>query len=97
MRFDVLASDFDPIAFSDETCQIETVFLWEKIRFIVRAEIRANAKTNYCCGLAPRRDALKRCTAQMIQASEPTLVASGLAAKRRAECARVNLSWHLAL
>ena len=46
-----------------------------------------------CCGLAPRRDALRRCTACRAQALEPTLTASGLAAKRRAECFRVNLSF----
>ena len=33
-----------------------------------------------------------RCTARRTQASEPTLTAFGLAAKRRAKWARVNLS-----
>ena len=33
-----------------------------------------------------------RCTARRAQASEPRLAAFGLATKRRAECARVNLS-----
>ena len=33
-----------------------------------------------------------RCTARRTQTSEPTLTAFGLAAKRCAECARVNLS-----
>ena len=37
-----------------------------------------------------------RCTARKTQASEPTLTAFVLAAKRRAECARVNLSWYFA-
>ena len=53
----------------------------KKRRFIVRAEIRANAETNCCCSLAPRRYALRRCPARRIQASEPRLTASGLAAK----------------
>ena len=35
-----------------------------------------------------------RCTARRTQASEPTLNAFGLAPKRRAECARVSLSWY---
>ena len=35
--------------------QIETVFLFGKIIFIVGVEIRANAESNCCfCGLAPR-------------------------------------------
>ena len=33
-----------------------------------------------------------RCTARRTRAFDPTLTASGLAAKRRAECAGVNLS-----
>ena len=35
-----------------------------------------------------------RYTARRTHASEPRLTASGLAAKRRGECARVNLSWY---
>ena len=35
-----------------------------------------------------------RCTARRTQASEPTLNAFGLAAERRTECAKVNLSWY---
>ena len=38
-----------------------------------------------------------RCTARKTQASEPTLTAFGLAAKRRAEWVRVNRSWHFVL
>ena len=62
------------------------------------AEIRANAETNCCCGLAPRRDALVAppCAYHESQASEPRLAASGLAAKIRVECDRVNLSWYFA-
>ena len=36
-----------------------------------------------------------RCTARRTQASEPTLTASGLSAKRRADCARVIPSWYI--
>ena len=86
MRFDFELQILIPSHFQMWTWQIETVSLCEKYIYIVRAEIRANAETNCCCGLAPRRDALMRCTARSIQASEPTLTASGLAAKRRAEC-----------
>ena len=64
-------------------------------RRLVRAEVLEHTpETNCCCGLAPRkktRGALfTRCRAQ---APKPMLTASGLAATRRAECARVNLSW----
>ena len=36
-----------------------------------------------------------RWPARRTQASGPTLTVSGLAARRRGECARVNLSWYL--
>ena len=36
-----------------------------------------------------------RCPARRTQAPEPRLTVSGLAAKRRRECARANLSWYL--
>ena len=74
--------------FQLSSSQIKTVLLGEKIGCIVRAEIRANAETNCCCwGLAPQEMRRVRCTARRNQASESTLTASGLAAKRRAECA----------
>ena len=59
-----------------------SLFLCEKIRFILPAAIRANAKTNCLLwsGAAKRRP--NRCSAHIIQAPEPTLTASGLAAKR---------------
>ena len=68
-----------------------------KLGFTVRAEIRASAETNCCyCGLAHEETLWVRCPARRTHASEPTLTAFGLAAKRRAECVSVNLSGYLA-
>ena len=67
----------------------------EDIWPIVRAEIRANAEANCCCWvLAPRRDALTRCTTRTIKASEPTLTTCGLVAKWFVGSARFSLSWY---
>ena len=70
----------------------------ENIRFIVRAEIGANAETGgCCCGLAPRRDALgARCPLRRTRAFEPRLAASGLWWQRDVASAREStyLSWY---
>ena len=45
-------------------------------------------------GDAKRRIGCAALRVRRTQASEPTLTAFGLAAKRRADCARANLSWY---
>ena len=98
MRFEFCPSEFGPIAFlyvlgkSKQSSYAKNTDV-----LCVHTFKQTPRPTAVCCGLAPRRDALRRCTARRIQASEPTLSASGLAAKRRAESARVNLSWYFVL
>ena len=75
------------------SAQIETVFLCRQVGLIVRANTRAAPKPSAVLVVWRCEEThWVRCAARWTQASEPTLSAFCRAAKRRAECARVNLS-----
>ena len=95
MRFRFRALDFDPIAFSDVNLANQNSRPMRKSWIYFRAEIRATPRpiaVAVVWGIEETR--WVRRTARRTKASEPTLAAFGLAAKRLAECAIVNLSWY---
>ena len=94
MRFGFRASDLDPIAFSDE--QNRNSFPMRKKSDSLCVHRFEQTPRPTAVVVVWRREETRwaHCAARRIPASEPTLTALGLAAKRPAECARVNLSWH---
>ena len=85
---------FSIVQFANRNSLLTRNPIYLQLIFLVRVE---QTPTN-CCGLAPRRDAPSALNWESDRSvREPTLTASSLAAKRRAECAQtvlVFLFWH---
>ena len=94
--FDFCASDFEPIAFSHVNLANRNGLPMRKNRIPVYSCVQGFEQmprpTEFLVVWHGEEMRWVRCTARRTQASEPRLLISGLVARRRCECARVNMS-----